>query len=181
LTEPRSLVMSQLHTWLGPVASSSGWRYPGWRSWWRRSWTSAVAARTRYIVRSNHAPTAPGVVQAAASWRIRRFYSAVYDRRRGFATTYTSAATPGTSTRASMGSCPLALYSNFRRTDYLTHLDTEGTEGGPPITRKPASERWWLQRNANPCFSGDEHCSDADLRSGCHRRLPRTLRVGRPQ
>ena len=44
--------MSHDHNSLGAVARSSGLAYAGWRSWARRSRTSALAARTRYIVRS---------------------------------------------------------------------------------------------------------------------------------
>src|SRR5437899_2443505 len=56
--------MSQLQTWLGPVASSSGLRYAGCRSWLRRSCTSAWAASTRYIVRIEHGGTWP----ASSTW-----------------------------------------------------------------------------------------------------------------
>jgi hypothetical protein len=43
----------QLKSSRGPVARSSGFVYAGWRSWSRRSRTSAFAARIRYIVRSD--------------------------------------------------------------------------------------------------------------------------------
>ncbi len=56
--------MSQLQTWLGPVASSSGLWYAGCRSWLRRSRTSAFAASTRYIVRIEHGGTWP----ASSTW-----------------------------------------------------------------------------------------------------------------
>src|SRR5262249_43781667 len=57
--------------------------------------------------RRSRAPMAPGVVHASASLRIRRLYSAVYVRRRGFATTCTSAAP--TATCVSIRSSLLAL------------------------------------------------------------------------
>jgi hypothetical protein len=51
--------MSQLHTWLGPVASNWGFWYTGWRSWLRRSRTSCCPASTRYIVRIEQGGTWP--------------------------------------------------------------------------------------------------------------------------
>jgi enoyl-[acyl-carrier-protein] reductase (NADH) len=51
-------------------------------------------------------------------------YSAVYVRRRGLAATCTSS--PPTATCASIGSSRLALLSNFRGRDCLTHPGTEG-------------------------------------------------------
>src|SRR5581483_8573897 len=78
--------------------------------------------------RRSKAPTAPGVVHASASLRIRRLYSAVYVRRRGFAATCTSSAT--TATCASIGSSRLALLSNFGGRDCLTHPGTEGRRRG---------------------------------------------------
>src|SRR5215510_388689 len=74
--------------------------------------------------RRNNAPTAPGVAHASASFRMRRLYSAVYVRRRGFAATCTSSGT--TFTRPSMASSRLALYNNFRDSDCRIHLGTEG-------------------------------------------------------
>jgi hypothetical protein len=60
--------MSQLQTWLGAVASSSGLWYAGWRSWLRRSRTSALAASTRYIVRIEHGGTWPASNTWAQTW-----------------------------------------------------------------------------------------------------------------
>ena len=47
---PFSFVMSQLHTWPGPSAVSSGRARGGWAAWARRSRTWSAARRTRYMV-----------------------------------------------------------------------------------------------------------------------------------
>jgi hypothetical protein len=55
-TGPRSLVMSQLQTWLGPVASSSGLWYAGCRRWLRRSAGRDLAARRLMAPRARRPP-----------------------------------------------------------------------------------------------------------------------------
>src|SRR5262249_16635950 len=120
--------------------------------------------------RRSRAPIAPGVVHASATLRIRRLYSAVDVRRRGFATTCTSSAP--TATCVSIGSSLLAL-TNFGGRDCLTH---PGTEGGAPVTslaRVSLAEGYWavalrairIRLSVAPPVSGERGLQ----RGGCRR------------
>jgi hypothetical protein len=131
------------------------------------------------------APHGPGVVQASASFRIRRFYSAVYVRRCGLAATCTSSAT--IETCASMALSRLALINNFGGRDCLTHPGTEGGahhlrpglpvagESDPAGVRAPRDEAVRVVRRDRLDVGGSAQPRQAGTARERHGR-PRVLR-----
>jgi len=81
------------------------------------------------ILVRRRAPPRLALAAPPRSARVRRLHCAVYVRRQGFATTCSPSAT-GPSARSSMASFPLAIYSNFGRSDGLTPPEAEGAAGG---------------------------------------------------